>query len=117
MYPIVYLDALVVRSRASGAVQNKHVYLALGVNQQGEKEILGLWMSENEGARFWLSIMTKLKKPGFTGYLYRLYGWPERLPGSDRSGVSENANPAVHCAPGQALTALRQLERAQGRGG
>lgn len=83
VYPIVYLDALVVRSRASGAVQNKHVYLALGVNQQGEKEILGLWMSENEGARFWLSIMTELKNRGlqdiFIACTDGLKGFPEAI--------------------------------------
>lgn len=83
VYPIVYLDALVVRSRASGAVQNKHVYLALGVNQQGEKEILGLWMSENEGAKFWLSIMTELKNRGlqdiFIACTDGLKGFPEAI--------------------------------------
>lgn len=82
-YPIVYLDALVVRSRASGAVQNKHVSLALGVNQQGEKEILGLWMSKNEGARFWLSIMTELKNRGlqdiFIACTDGLKGFPEAI--------------------------------------
>lgn len=57
VYPIVYLDALVVRSRASGAVQNKAVYLALGINTEGEKELLGLWMAQTEGAKFWLSVM------------------------------------------------------------
>ncbi len=64
VYPVVYLDALVVRSRASGAVQNKSVYLALGINQEGEKELLGLWMAETEGAKFWLSVMTELKNRG-----------------------------------------------------
>ncbi|WP_207064062.1 IS256 family transposase, partial [Motiliproteus sp. SC1-56] len=50
VYPIVYLDALVVRSRDSGQVQNKSVYLALGINMDGEKELLGLWMAQTEGA-------------------------------------------------------------------
>ena len=83
VYPIVYLDALVVRSRASGAVQNKHVYLALGVNQMGEKEILGLWMAENEGAKFWLSVMTELKNRGlhdiFIACTDGLKGFPEAI--------------------------------------
>ncbi len=64
VYPVVYLDALVVRSRASGAVQNKSVYLALGINLDGEKELLGLWMAQTEGAKFWLSVMTELKNRG-----------------------------------------------------
>jgi transposase-like protein len=83
IYPIVYLDALVVRSRASGAVQNKHVYIALGVNQMGEKEILGLWMAENEGAKFWLSVMTELKNRGlhdiFIACTDGLKGFPEAI--------------------------------------
>ncbi len=64
VYPIVYLDALVVRSRSSGGVENKSVYLALGINREGEKELLGLWLAQTEGARFWLSVMTELKNRG-----------------------------------------------------
>jgi len=83
VYPIVYLDALVVRSRASGAVQNKAVYLALGINQDGEKELLGLWMAQNEGAKFWLSVMTELKNRGlqdiFIACVDGLKGFPEAI--------------------------------------
>jgi len=83
IYPIVYLDALVVRSRASGAVQNKSVYLALGINQEGEKELLGLWMAETEGAKFWLSVMTELKNRGlqdiFIACTDGLKGFPEAI--------------------------------------
>lgn len=83
VYPIVYLDALVVRSRASGAVQNKSVYLALGINQEGEKELLGLWMAETEGAKFWLSVMTELKNRGlqdiFIACTDGLKGFPEAI--------------------------------------
>ncbi len=64
VYPIVYLDALVVRSRSSGGVENKSVYLALGINREGEKELLGLWLAQTEGARFWLSVMTERKNRG-----------------------------------------------------
>jgi putative transposase len=52
VYPIVYFDALVVKSRQDGSVKNRAVYLALGINMEGEKVLLGLWMSENEGAKF-----------------------------------------------------------------
>lgn len=83
VYPIVYLDALVVRSRASGAVQNKSVYLALGINMEGEKELLGLWMAETEGAKFWLSVMTELKNRGlndiFIACTDGLKGFPEAI--------------------------------------
>lgn len=83
VYPIVYLDALVVRSRASGTVQNKTVYLALGVNMDGEKELLGLWMAQTEGAKFWLSVMTELKNRGVQDILIAcvdgLKGFPEAI--------------------------------------
>jgi len=58
---IVYLDCLVVRSRDSGCIQNKSVYLVLGVNTNGEKELLGLWIAQTEGAKFRLSVMNEVK--------------------------------------------------------
>jgi putative transposase len=64
VYPIVYLDALVVKMRNDGRVENRAVYLALGVNMSGQKEALGLWVSANEGAKFWLQILTELKNRG-----------------------------------------------------
>jgi transposase-like protein len=64
VYPIVYLDALVTKSRQEGAVSLRHVYVALGVNLEGEKELLGLWLAQSEGAKFWLSILSELKNRG-----------------------------------------------------
>ncbi len=64
VYPIVYLDALRVKVRVDGAVQNRCIYLAVGVNLSGKKEALGLWGSENEGAKFWLSVLTQLQNRG-----------------------------------------------------
>src|SRR5215470_640442 len=64
IYPILYLDALVVKVKDQGRVSNKAVYLAIGVNMSGLKEVLGMWTSENEGAKFWLSIITELKNRG-----------------------------------------------------
>lgn len=64
VYPIVYLDALRVKVRVDGAVQNRCIYLAIGVNMQGRKESLGLWTAENEGAKFWLSVLTELNNRG-----------------------------------------------------
>lgn len=57
-------DCLLVRSRDSGSIQNKSVYLALGVSTDGEKELLGLWIAQTEGAKFWLSVMNELKNRG-----------------------------------------------------
>jgi len=64
LYCIVYLDCIVVKIRDNLRVVNKSIYLALGVNLEGKKELLGLWISDNEGAKFWLSVLTELKTRG-----------------------------------------------------
>src|SRR5579863_4864249 len=64
IYPVVYLDALFVSIREGATVQKKAVYLALGVTTEGQRDVLGLWISETEGARFWLGILTELKNRG-----------------------------------------------------
>jgi putative transposase len=64
LYPIVFFDALVVKVRENQRVINKSVYLALAVNTSGQKELLGIWISQNEGAKFWLGILTELKNRG-----------------------------------------------------
>jgi putative transposase len=62
IYPIVFLDALVVKIRQEGRVINKAIHMALGVNMEGKKELLGLWITENESSKFWLGVMTELQK-------------------------------------------------------
>jgi len=83
VYPILYLDALQVKVKDQGRVSNKAIYLAIGVNTQGIKEVLGLWASENEGAKFWLSIITELKNRGvrdiFIACVDGLKGFPEAI--------------------------------------
>jgi putative transposase len=83
VYPILYFDALFVKSRQEGAVQTKAVYLALGVTLDGEKALLGLWLSESEGAKFWLSVFTDLKNRGvedcFIACVDGLKGLPEAI--------------------------------------
>lgn len=64
LYPILYLDALFVKVRHEGRVRKKAIYLALGVNIEGEKELLGLWIAQEEGAKFWLGVLTELKNRG-----------------------------------------------------
>lgn len=64
IYPIVYLDCIVVKVHQDGRVINKAIYLALGVTMEGRKDLLGLWISENEGAKFWLSVLTDLQNRG-----------------------------------------------------
>lgn len=83
LYPIIFFDALVVKGRTDGRVANKSVYTAIGINMEGEKEVLGLWISENEGAKFWLSIITELKNRGLNDILIAcidgLKGFPEAI--------------------------------------
>ena len=83
IYPIVYLDCIVIKIRDNMRVINKSIYLALGVNMDGKKDLLGLWMSENEGAKFWLSVLTELKSRGVQDILIAcvdgLKGFPEAI--------------------------------------
>ena len=83
VYPIVYLDCIVVKIRQDKKVINKAVYLALGVNMEGHKELLGMWLSENEGAKFWLNVLTELQNRGVKDILIAcvdgLKGFPEAI--------------------------------------
>ena len=83
IYPIVYLDCIVVKIRQDKQVINKAIYLALGVNLEGHKELLGLWLSENEGAKFWLNVLTELQNRGLKDILIAcidgLKGFPEAI--------------------------------------
>ena len=64
VYPVIDFDCLFVKSRQDGSIRNKAVYLALGINMDGEKELLDMWLGETEGARFWLSVFNELKTRG-----------------------------------------------------
>ena len=83
LYPIVYLDCIHVKVRDNGMVRTKAVYLALGVNMNGEKELLGIWISQTEGAKFWLQVVTELKNRGiqdiFIACVDGLKGFPEAI--------------------------------------
>jgi len=83
VYPIVFFDALRVKIRDEGLVRNKAVHIALGVRADGTKEILGLWLEQNEGAKFWLRVMNELKNRGVEDILIAvvdgLKGFPEAI--------------------------------------
>ena len=64
LYPIVYLDAIVVKVKEEGHIRNKSVYIALGINLDGKKELLGMWIEQTEGAKFWLRVITELNNRG-----------------------------------------------------
>ena len=82
-YAILYLDALRVKIRDGGHVQNKAIYVAIAVNMQGNKEVLGLWVAENEGAKFWLQILTDVQNRGakdfFIACVDGLKGFPDAI--------------------------------------
>jgi putative transposase len=83
VYPLVFFDALRVKIRADGVVRNKAVYLALGVQPDGTRDVLGLWIEQTEGAKFWLRVFTDLRTRGVTDILLGvadgLKGLPEAL--------------------------------------
>ena len=83
IYPIVYFDALVVNGRTDGKASKKAVYIALGLDLQGKKDVLGLWIGESEGAKFWMGIMSELKNRGVEDILIAcidgLKGLPEAI--------------------------------------
>jgi putative transposase len=83
LYPIVYLDCIHVKVRDAGSVRAKAVYLALGINLNGEKELLGIWIAQTEGAKFWLQVITELKNRGvqdiFIACVDGLKGFPEAI--------------------------------------
>jgi len=83
VYPIVYLDALVVKIRDGGHVRNRAIYVVIGVNMHGNKEVLGLWAGQAEGAKFWLQVLTELKNRGvrdiFIACVDGLTGFPEAI--------------------------------------
>jgi putative transposase len=83
VYPIVYFDALMVKVREDRSVQNRACYLALGVTCDGEREVLGLWWQETEGARFWLAVLNDLRRRGVHDVLIScvdgLKGFPEAI--------------------------------------
>lgn len=82
-YPILYLDCLMVKTREAGSAANRAIYLAIGVNIEGHKEVLGLWTAPTEGAKFWLSVVTELKNRGVQDILIAcvdgLKGFPEAI--------------------------------------
>src|SRR5277367_442805 len=83
VYPIVFLDCLVLKIRDGGSVQRRACYLALGVNMEGERDVLGMWFQETEGAKFWMVVLNELKQRGIQDILIAcvdgLKGFPEAI--------------------------------------
>src|SRR5213596_2747784 len=83
VYPVVFLDALVLKIREGGTVQRRACYLALGVTFEGERDVLGMWFQETEGAKFWMQVLSELKQRGVQDILVccvdGLKGFPEAI--------------------------------------
>ena len=83
VYPVVFLDALVLKIRDGGSVQRKACYLAMAINMDGEREVLGMWFQANEGAKFWMQVLTDLKQRGVQDILIAcvdgLKGFPDAI--------------------------------------
>jgi putative transposase len=83
VYPVIFLDCLVLKIREGGSVQRRACYLALGVTVDGERDVLGLWFQETEGAKFWLQVLTELKQRGVRDVLIccvdGLKGFPDAI--------------------------------------
>jgi hypothetical protein len=120
MYPIVIFDALRVKIRDADSrmVKNKADYIALGVTRKGEREVLGLWIADNERAKFWLLVMNELRNRGVQEILIAvvdgLNGFPEAI--THHRGVPRDHGPDLHRSPDPAFNELLQLEGPQGRG-
>jgi putative transposase len=83
VYPVIFLDALVLKIREGGSVQRRACYLALGVTLEGDRDVLGMWFQETEGAKFWMQVLTELKQRGVQDILIAcvdgLKGFPEAI--------------------------------------
>jgi len=83
VYPIVFLDCLVIKIREGGSVQRRACYLALGVTLEGDRDVLGMWFQETEGAKFWMQVLSDLKTRGVQDILIAcvdgLKGFPEAI--------------------------------------
>ena len=116
VYPIVYLDALMVKVREDRSVRTRACYLAIGVTVDGEREVLGLWWQEAEGAKFWLAVLKRPAPPRRRGRARLLRRRAHRLPRSDRGRLPESVGADLHRPPDPQLGPLRRLAGPQARG-
>jgi transposase-like protein len=116
VYPIVYVDCRVVKVRENQRVLNKALYLALGVDMEGQKELLGMWMSQSEGAKFWLALFTELQNRGVKDIFIACMDGLSGLPEAVETRLTADARPTVYGAYGAQLAQICLLHTSQ-RGG
>ena len=98
VYPIVFLDCMVLKIREGGSVQRRALYLALGVTLEGDRDVLGMWFQETEGAKFWMQVLTDLKTRGVQRHPDLLRRRAEGIPGGDRGDLPQDHRPNMHCS-------------------
>ena len=111
MYPIVFFDAIRVKVRDEGIVKNKAVYVALALDTEGQKHVLGLWIEQTEGAKFWLKVMNDLKTRGLADILIAVVDGLKGFSGGDRRSLPGGSGADLHRAPDPELSRIRFLER------
>ena len=99
IYPIVFLDCMVLKIREGGTVQRRALYLALGVTLDGDRDVLGMWFQETEGAKFWMQVLTDLKHPRRPRHPDLLRRRADRVPRGDRGDLPEDDRADMHRAP------------------
>jgi len=117
LYPVVFFDALRIKIRDEGTVENKTVYLALGVLPDGTKDIPGIWIEQSESAKFWLRVMTEIKNRGGIGHSDCGARWAQRIFRGHHRRFSSDPTSDLHCSSDPQFLGVHRLERSQSRGG
>ena len=101
VYPIVFIDAIHFSVRDDGIVRKLAVYIVLGINEDGKKEVLSIVIGENKSSKFWLSVLNSLKNRGLRGHPNSLFRWTYRYQRSYFHSVSSNRTAALYRAYGK----------------
>jgi putative transposase len=110
LYPLIFFDAIRIKVRDEGTVRNKAVYVALGVRPDGIKEILGLWIEQSEGAKFWLRVMNELKTRGVEDVLIAIVDGLKGFPDAITAVFPQGPGPDLHCSPDPPFAGLRLIQ-------
>ena len=113
MYPVVFFDALRVKIRGDGVVSNKAVYLALGIQADGQRDVLGLWIEQTEGAKFWLKVFNELKTRGCQDILIAVVDGLKGLAEAIGTALPAHGCADLHRAPDPQQSGIRQLQGPQ----
>jgi putative transposase len=117
MYPVVFFDALRVKIREDAVVRNKAIYLALGVLPDGTRDILGLWIENTEGAKFWMKVFNDLKTRGVADILIAVTDGLKGMAEALEAVFPATTLADLHRASDPQQSGLRELEGPQGAGG